>query len=167
MSDTSNHAATTFADSFRREHAITVKVLRAFPPDQAELRPHERSGTAMQLARTFLGEARMSLAAARGEPVLGSGSAPKELTWDDVVDQFAALGEEIASVVVARGDELGSERVEFYTGPRQMGEYPAMGFLWFLLHDQIHHRGQLSVYVRLAGGKVPSIYGPTADEPWH
>jgi uncharacterized damage-inducible protein DinB len=29
-----------------------------------------------------------------------------------------------------------------------------------------HHRGQLSVYLRLADGKVPSIYGPTADEPW-
>ena len=37
--------------------------------------------------------------------------------------------------------------------------------LWFELFDHIHHRGQLSVYVRLAGAKLPSIYGPTADEP--
>jgi len=36
-----------------------------------------------------------------------------------------------------------------------------------MLDDQIHHRGQLSVYVRMAGGKVPSIYGPSADEPWY
>jgi len=39
-------------------------------------------------------------------------------------------------------------------------------FLWFLLCDQIHHRGQLSVYLRMADGKVPSIYGPSGDEPW-
>ena len=38
--------------------------------------------------------------------------------------------------------------------------------VWGMLHDQIHHRGQLSVYLRIVGGKVPSIYGPSADEPW-
>jgi len=38
--------------------------------------------------------------------------------------------------------------------------------LWSVLMDQVHHRGQLSVYLRLVGAKVPSIYGPTADETW-
>jgi len=38
--------------------------------------------------------------------------------------------------------------------------------LWAVLMDQVHHRGQLSVYTRLAGGKVPSIYGPSGDETW-
>jgi len=41
-----------------------------------------------------------------------------------------------------------------------------MDFLWFLLMDMVHHRGQFSVYLRMADGKVPSIYGPSADEPW-
>jgi uncharacterized damage-inducible protein DinB len=35
--------------------------------------------------------------------------------------------------------------------------------LWIELLDHIHHRGQFSVYLRVAGAKVPSIYGPTAD----
>ena len=43
---------------------------------------------------------------------------------------------------------------------------PVIDVLWFMLTDSIHHRGQLSVYVRMAGGRVPSIYGPSADEPW-
>jgi uncharacterized damage-inducible protein DinB len=47
-----------------------------------------------------------------------------------------------------------------------MGEMTRMEWLWFLLHDEIHHRGQFSVYLRMADAKVPSIYGPTADEPW-
>ena len=36
--------------------------------------------------------------------------------------------------------------------------------LWAVLFDAIHHRGQLSLYIRLTGGKVPAIYGPSADE---
>ena len=38
--------------------------------------------------------------------------------------------------------------------------------LWMMLSDTIHHRGQLSVYLRIASGKAPSIYGPSADELW-
>jgi uncharacterized damage-inducible protein DinB len=47
-----------------------------------------------------------------------------------------------------------------------MGEISRINWVWFLLHDQIHHRGQLSVYLRMADGKVPAIYGPSGDEPW-
>ena len=63
------------------------------------------------------------------------------------------------------GEEL-RQTVQFFVAPRTMGDIPKIDFLWFLLHDQIHHRGQFSVYLRMADGKVPSIYGPTADEPW-
>ena len=57
--------------------------------------------------------------------------------------------------------------VQFFTAPKTVGDIPTMQFLWMLLFDQIHHRGQFSIYLRMADGKVPSIYGPTADEPWH
>jgi len=56
--------------------------------------------------------------------------------------------------------------VKFMTGPKQHGDLRRLDVLWFLLNDQIHHRGQFSVYLRMAGGKVPSIYGPSADEKW-
>jgi uncharacterized damage-inducible protein DinB len=38
-------------------------------------------------------------------------------------------------------------------------------FLWGFLFDAIHHRGQLTTYLRPMGSKVPSIYGPSADDP--
>ena len=38
-------------------------------------------------------------------------------------------------------------------------------FLWYLFFDAIHHRGQLSTYIRPMGGQVPSIYGPSGDDP--
>jgi uncharacterized damage-inducible protein DinB len=44
-------------------------------------------------------------------------------------------------------------------------KFSADEFLLMMICDQIHHRGQLSVYVRMAGGQVPSIYGPSADDP--
>jgi uncharacterized damage-inducible protein DinB len=50
--------------------------------------------------------------------------------------------------------------------PGEMSDVPRSQLLWLALMHQIDHRGQLSVYLRLAGGKVPSIYGPSADEPW-
>ena len=39
------------------------------------------------------------------------------------------------------------------------------GLLWIALFDAVHHRGQLSTYIRPMGGKVPSIYGPSGDAP--
>ena len=56
--------------------------------------------------------------------------------------------------------------MKFFVGPKQLGDYTRLEFCWFLLHDEIHHRGQFSIYLRMAGAKVPSIYGPSADEPW-
>ena len=56
--------------------------------------------------------------------------------------------------------------MKFFTGPGTIGDVPKVEFMYFILSDQIHHRGQLTVYLRMAGGKVPSIYGPSADEPW-
>ena len=47
------------------------------------------------------------------------------------------------------------ETVTFFTGPGRMDEVPLIDILWLMLMDSVHHRGQLSVYVRMAGGKVP------------
>ncbi len=59
-----------------------------------------------------------------------------------------------------------SKTMNFLLGPGKFGDIPKIDFLWFVFCDHIHHRGQLSVYLRMAGGKVPSIYGPSADETW-
>ena len=44
--------------------------------------------------------------------------------------------------------------------------FPAVIYLSFLIRHQVHHRGQLSVYLRPMGAKVPAIYGGSFDEPW-
>ena len=62
-------------------------------------------------------------------------------------------------------DDL-NKTMKFEISPKQAGDFRKIDLLWMILMDAIHHRGQFSVYLRMAGGKVPSIYGPTADEPW-
>ena len=67
-------------------------------------------------------------------------------------------------------DEAGWNKTgQFIVGGHVVMEQPVGNFLWMFLLDAIHHRGQLSTYIRPMGGKVPSIYGPSAtiraDEP--
>jgi len=156
-----------FLDSYAREHAITLKVLRALPQGQSAFRPHERSQSASDLIYTLIMEQELTRRALAGGPIFGGGSMPpKPADFNAGIEQlergYAALVDMIKRMPDARLQTI----VQFPTAPGQMGQWPTLDFVWYMLLDQIHHRGQLSVYVRMAGGKVPSIYGPSGDEPW-
>ena len=159
-----------FLDVYEREHRTTMKVLRAYPPDQADLRPHERCKTAKELAWMFVLE--RGLGTKGLENAFASGSAgsgqmpPPPDSWEEVLAALEKAHGEFAETVRSYSDEDFQERIKFFVGPGTLGDWTRNEFAWFLLHDQIHHRGQLSVYLRMAGGKVPSIYGPSGDEPW-
>jgi uncharacterized damage-inducible protein DinB len=152
--------------NLERETATTLKVLKAYPPDQSELRPHPRAKTARELAWMFTLEQKLSTLALRDQLDLSGGFPPAPADMAEVVAAFEKGREEILTALRGARDEDLDGTVPFFIGPGQMGDVPKVAFLWFILHDQIHHRGQFSVYLRMAGGKVPSIYGPTADEPW-
>jgi uncharacterized damage-inducible protein DinB len=87
--------------------------------------------------------------------------------YEEVVSAFEkARRETVANVAKASDEEL-NRTMQFPVGPGgKMGDVRRQDVLWMTLMDQVHHRGQLSVYLRMAGAKVPSIYGPSADEPW-
>ena len=154
-----------FVVLYTREHANTRKQLHAFPAEQSQFKPHERSTRALQLGWMFALEEMLMLKALNNEPVLGGGIPPAPPTWAGVLEAFDA-GHVKVLAAASGADEASLKPVVFMVAPKQTGDYKPIDFLWFMLCDQIHHRGQLSVYVRMAGGKVPSIYGPTADEPW-
>ena len=158
-----------FLEAYEREQAITMKVLRAFPPEQAELRPHAMCKTARELAWVFvlergLGKAGLANVFASGEAGGPSPAAPA--SWDAVLVALEAAHADFRNTFASYTDEQLLEPIMFFGGPKKLIEMSRMDFAWFLLGDQIHHRGQLSIYLRMAGAKVPSIYGPTADEPW-
>jgi uncharacterized damage-inducible protein DinB len=155
-----------FRAVYETEHARTRKVLNAYPADQASFKPHERSNDALTLGKTFVIEEKLMLRALQNEQVIGTGGFPAVADdWSGMLAEFESQHEAVMKQLGAvTADSL--QTVKFFSGPKQMADYVATDFLWFLLHDQIHHRGQLTVYLRMVGGKVPAIYGPSADEPW-
>jgi uncharacterized damage-inducible protein DinB len=162
-------AKDSFLRVYEQEHATTLRVLDAYPDDKWDLRPHPKCNTALELAWVFVMERKLGAAVyndafAEGPPS-GEGT-PMPETWAEVRAALVEAHEEFGDLVRAASDEELEQTVTFFVGPKQMGDWVRMDWLWFLLHDQIHHRGQLSIYLRMADGKVPSIYGPSADEPW-
>ena len=159
-----------FLDAFQREHATTMRVLRAFPKDKLDLKPHERTRSARELAFIFvmeqaLGEKALTTGFDWSKPPSGMPAAPDSL--DAIIEAFDQAHKRTLQLVNDTGeDELLNETVQFFTAPGTISDVQKLDFLWFLLHDQIHHRGQFSIYLRMAGGKVPAIYGPSGDEPF-
>ena len=147
--------------NFRRlEFATTIKVLRAYPEDKLEMKPAEKSRTARESIVTFIREEFVCRGAMRGDLRLADSPASLPDGLDEMLGVLNQIHNEVQEAIAQAGDEQLSRIIDFYGF-----QIRAIDALWAELHDQIHHRGQFSVYLRLAGAKVPSIYGPTADEP--
>jgi uncharacterized damage-inducible protein DinB len=155
------------ADTWERETETTLRVMRAYPPDQMDFKPHERSTSARSLAWLFSNEMRLAEQAISGALDFGVFQAPAPDTMDEIIRHFETNRRTMLDAIRNATDEQLAGTTKFFVAPKTMGDIPNEEFLWFLLHDQIHHRGQFSVYLRMAGGRLPSIYGPTADEPWN
>ena len=157
-----------FLESYDREHTTTMKVLRAFPKDKADLRPHPKLKTARELAFIFALERGLATRVYKDELAKGASGKPPEApaTWDEVMGAIEKMHGDFRKLIEAASDADLEKKVHFFVAPKTMGEVSRLDFLNFILGDQIHHRGQFSVYLRMADAKVPSIYGPTADEPW-
>ncbi|MBR9988880.1 MAG: DinB family protein [Gemmatimonadetes bacterium] len=157
-----------FLTTLDREHRTTMRVLRAYPADQLDMRPHPTCRTARELAWVFVVERGLGTAVYQNQlQELMSGEMPEPPeSWDALLEALEDAQRLFRDLIDATPEEELHDKVSFFVGPKQMGEMTRFEWLWFLLHDEIHHRGQFSIYLRMAGGKVPSIYGPTADEPW-
>jgi len=87
-------------------------------------------------------------------------------TFPEVIATFEKTSKAFMERIKRTPDADLNKTVKFFVAPKQMGDLRKMDVLWFMLMDCVHHRGQFSVYLRMADGKVPSIYGPSGDEPW-
>lgn len=146
---------------FKREFATTIKVIKAFPEDKLSFTPHPRSSTALRVMSTFVFEMYLIDSYVFGEKVdrsIFQTYAPEKLST--LVSDFEKASAHVIDGLQKMSVADMNKQVEFAGG-----KFPAGDFMFFMLQDQIHHRGQMTVYIRLAGGKVPSVYGPTADDP--
>jgi len=155
-----------FHATLERESPITLKVMRAFPAGRMDFKPAEKSKTAAELMWMFVLELGVIDGALAGTIDMAASQAPAPTSHAEIIAAYEKKVKEVMSKVASATDEQLSRLVKMPVGPKQMGDVPALQVLWIMLMDSVHHRGQLSVYIRMAGGKVPSIYGPSADEPW-
>ena len=145
---------------FKKEFATTLKVIKSFPEDKLDFAPHERSQNARRLMSTFIFEMFLFKMYVFGKKF---DSSVFQTYSPDSLETIIADFERESSEVIARLENIDEttlrKSIEF-AGKK----FVADEFMLMMLFDQIHHRGQMSVYIRMAGGKVPSIYGPSADD---
>ena len=139
-------------------------MLRAFPETKLDLKPAAPSKNARDLAWTLVGQEHFLDQVVKGQ--VNPGGPPAPSTMSEIISTYETAHREMLPKLRKMSEADFREPIKFFTGPRQMGDVPRGQVLWLVLMDSIHHRGQFSVYLRMAGGKLPSIYGPTADEPW-
>jgi hypothetical protein len=152
-----------YAQCFSNELPAFVRVLKALPSDQLDYRPHEKNTPAGHLAW------QVAIEAANLCELLDTGAINFELTPPPKsAEEIAASFEKSANGVKERlarvDDAKWSSPGDFRMGGKSMWKDTVQGLCWGYLFDMIHHRGQLSAYIRPMGGKVPSIYGPSADD---
>ena len=151
-----------FLQQRKAEQPIFLKVLKALPAGQLSYKPHERSPSAEQLVWTLTNELKACLDAVTEKKAEWKSVTPPPL--DEMVQLFERWSSELTERVSALDEAEWIAPAQFFYNGKVVSEQPVGKFLWSIHFDAIHHRGQLAAYLRPMGGKVPSIYGPSADE---
>jgi uncharacterized damage-inducible protein DinB len=155
-----------FLDAWEREYSTTLKVLKAYPPEKQDMKPSEKSKSAKELAWVFPSEENGAFIGAMNGKIDWEKMEKAPKTFNQAVERYEKDHQDVVRKFKAAADSELNMDMDFMVAPKKVAKLRRMDVLWGMLMDQIHHRGQFSVYLRLAGAKVPSIYGPTADEPW-
>jgi uncharacterized damage-inducible protein DinB len=146
-----------------REQDKFERMFDAVPSDRLDYRPHPKSRSAAEMVTLLAREQEMLCG------MLDSGELDFREFGADPLDEMRALWKKSTNGLRERlqklDDATWNKPVKFRMGGKVANEQPANQWLWGFLHDMIHHRGQLSTYIRPMGGKVPSVYGPSGDAP--
>jgi uncharacterized damage-inducible protein DinB len=153
---------------FDHEMTVTRKVLERVADDQLGWKPHERSMTLGRLAthvaeipqwgHTILSEPEFNMTESSYQPKTAASVA-------ELMEMFDGLVKTIRPMLAGKSDAELMGMWTFKQNGNVMFSMPrAAAWRSWVMNHLIHHRGQLSVYLRLTGSKVPGIYGPSADE---
>jgi uncharacterized damage-inducible protein DinB len=147
----------------RSEQAVTRRILAAIPAGEEEYRPHEKNWTALRLARHLAGTEMWFLHAVIHRQFVDGQGPPGEVRTGAAM---AAWYEAEGARRVAQIEELTGEELAAPVNWIGLRNDPAVHYLSLAIRHTVHHRGQLSAYLRPMGAKVPAIYVASADEPF-
>jgi uncharacterized damage-inducible protein DinB len=152
-----------FFATWDREASATVVLLKALPATQNGFRPDPAGRSLGELAWHLAeGDAYMSHGIERGQ--FSMGAKPPNIERPLALDRLPPEYERVHREAVARLQKLTPDdldrTIQFFRGPRTIRD-----ILWDgIIAHGIHHRGQLSLMCRLAGGQTPALYGPNREE---
>jgi uncharacterized damage-inducible protein DinB len=145
----------------KAEHRVTKAVLEAVPAGKPDFRPDPFAKTAIELVRHIAAaENRFLETTVNGEFNTATGAVPDNVrTPTEIAAWYAQRFQKNCEALAKLSGEQLLKMVDF----RGMFQRPAVAFVQIGINHSIHHRGQLSTYLRPMGGKVPAIYGESYD----
>jgi uncharacterized damage-inducible protein DinB len=150
-----------FFQKWDREAPKFDTVMDALTPSRLDYRPHPKSRSAGEMVTHLAREQELLV------KMLDTGRIDYEDSKEQDFGAMRTLWTKSTNELrdrLKKLDEAGWKKpVRFFMGGKQINETTTDEMLWGFLLDMIHHRGQLSTYIRPMGGKVPAIYGPSAD----
>ena len=151
---------------FDHEMVTTRKVIERVPADKFGYKPHERSMTMGALAAHIAEMPGWAVAATQADSLDMAAYKPPAITTPaEVLSTFDKNVAAARAAIAAASDETLMQNWSLKQGDKTLMTMPKIVVVRsFMLNHVIHHRGQLSVYLRLNNIPVPSIYGPSADE---
>jgi uncharacterized damage-inducible protein DinB len=149
-----------FTDTSSHEAETTKKVIRAVPDEKKSYKPDPKSMSAHELAwHIASAEIMFYDVILSGQPPAGRPPEPPA-TIGAILDWYETNHRDrVKKINEMPGDKLAQNLPLFGM------TFPAVMYLDMMNRHSVHHRGQLSTYLRPMGSKVPSIYGGSADEP--
>ncbi len=152
---------------FDQEMIVTRKLLARVPGDKGEWKPHPKSFSLGHLAQLV---ARMpgwqTLTLTETELNLGNFAGYSYETTDWLLSEFDKNVREARAALTAASDADFAVTWSLKAGEKTVFAAPRAVVVRQNMSHLVHHRGQLTVYLRELDVPIPSIYGPTADEPW-
>lgn len=155
----------TFLPEFDAEMATTRHLLERLPTDRLDWKPHAKSMSLGTLATHVTELPRWGLRIQGEAFAVGSEKAPPMETVEQFLARFDENARRSRDAIAALSDEQLAQEFTVTGGGRTLFKLKKQSMLRrTLLNHLIHHRGQLTVYLRLNDVPLPPVYGPTADQ---
>ncbi len=148
---------------FANEKASTLQLFLSLPSEKLGYRPHSINRSAREIIAHLMAHL-VDLKIILGHSVCNETMDFDFLDSEDAANKMNILWDTVAEALhklnIVQWEE---EQVELFVNEKSFVKLPRNSMMWFFFFDIIHHRGQLSSYVRPMGGKNPAIYGYSAD----
>jgi uncharacterized damage-inducible protein DinB len=161
-----SNQAKTVADflipDFENEMQSTLRIIQAVPNGHLDYRPDSKSKTGLGLVRHIVLEDEWLLNCVANGAFTTPPDDSDACGIMNPADAVARYKEKVPTAL-NRVRAMSGEKLANVIDLFGMIQAPAVNFLAMAIKHSVHHRGQLSTYLRPMGGKVPGIYGPSAD----